>query len=78
MYNFLICFFSAQQFDKTTAEMLATPPKGMLFKWTNAFKGWQSRWFSINQQEGVLHYYMVCVVWVCVYEGAVCMVIELF
>ncbi|XP_064384554.1 oxysterol-binding protein-related protein 11-like [Halichondria panicea] len=48
----------AKQFDKTTAEMLATPPKGMLFKWTNAFKGWQSRWFSINQQEGVLHYYM--------------------
>ena len=36
----------------------------MLLKWTNAFKGWQPRWFSVDQQQGVLHYFMVCVcVW---------------
>ena len=33
--------------------------EGQLQKWTNALKGWQSRWLSVDQQQGVLHYYTV-------------------
>ncbi|CAI8038435.1 Oxysterol-binding protein-related protein 11 [Geodia barretti] len=31
--------------------------EGQLSKWTNALKGWQQRWLSVDQQQGVLHYY---------------------
>ena len=33
--------------------------EGQLSKWTNALKGWQQRWLSVDQQQGVLHYYTV-------------------
>ena len=33
--------------------------EGQLYKWTNAFKGWQPRWFSVDHDQGVLHYYTV-------------------
>lgn len=33
--------------------------EGQLSKWTNALKGWQPRWLSVDQQQGVLHYYTV-------------------
>lgn len=33
--------------------------EGQLHKWTNPLKGWQPRWFSVDHQQGVLHYYTV-------------------
>ena len=59
-----VCVVHGQAFDQSTAEALAVPPQGMLLKWTNAFKGWQSRWFCIDQQQGTLQYYIVSGVWV--------------
>jgi len=35
------------------------PLEGQLYKWTNPLKGWQPRWFHVDQQQGVLHYYTV-------------------
>lgn len=32
--------------------------EGQLYKWTNPLKGWQQRWFTVDRQQGVLHYYM--------------------
>ena len=33
--------------------------EGQLQKWTNPLKGWQPRWFCVDKQQGVLHYYTV-------------------
>ena len=38
---------------------LCRPLEGQLYKWTNPLKGWQPRWFNVDQQQGVLHYYTV-------------------
>lgn len=46
---------SLQDFDEKTSK----PLEGLLQKWTNALKGWQPRWLSVDQQQGVLHYYTV-------------------
>ena len=33
--------------------------EGQLHKWTNPLKGWQPRWFVVDLQQSVLHYYTV-------------------
>lgn len=32
---------------------------GQLLKYTNVVKGWQYRWFLLDANTGMLHYYMV-------------------
>lgn len=34
--------------------------EGALSKWTNVMKGWQFRWFVLDEKVGVLSYYTVC------------------
>ena len=33
--------------------------EGPLSKWTNLIKGWQFRWFVLDDQSGILSYYTV-------------------
>lgn len=33
--------------------------EGPLSKWTNVMKGWQFRWFVLDEKVGVLSYYTV-------------------
>lgn len=33
--------------------------EGALSKWTNVMKGWQFRWFVLDEKVGVLSYYTV-------------------
>lgn len=49
---------STQQFDQHI-NILTSRLEGNLYKWTNPLKGWQPRWFNVDQQQGVLHYYTV-------------------
>ncbi len=37
-----------------------TPMEGSLSKWTNVMKGWQFRWFMLDENTGLLSYYTVC------------------
>ncbi|XP_058807187.1 oxysterol-binding protein-related protein 11 [Phymastichus coffea] len=34
------------------------PYEGLLYKYTNAMKGWQYRWFILNPETGELHYFL--------------------
>ena len=34
--------------------------EGPLSKWTNVMQGWQYRWFVLDDNNGVLSYYTVC------------------
>lgn len=34
--------------------------EGHLSKWTNVMKGWQYRWFVLDEKVAVLSYYTVC------------------
>lgn len=34
--------------------------EGVLSKWTNVMKGWQFRWFVLDENTGLLSYYTVC------------------
>lgn len=36
--------------------------EGTLNKWTNVMKGWQYRWFVLDENAGLLSYYTVSVV----------------
>lgn len=48
----------AKQFDQQTQNpVMSGPLEGQLQKWTNPLKGWQPRWFCVDKQQGVLHYY---------------------
>jgi hypothetical protein len=48
----------AKEFDeKLQHTSMNSRLEGQLHKWTNALKGWQPRWLSVDQQQGVLHYY---------------------
>ena len=38
--------------------------EGPLSKWTNVVKGWQYRWFVLDENAGLLSYYTVCIVYV--------------
>lgn len=33
--------------------------EGFLNKWTNVIRGWQYRWFVLDEQTGILSYYTV-------------------
>ena len=33
--------------------------EGTLSKWTNVMKGWQIRWFVLDEQAGLFSYYTV-------------------
>lgn len=33
--------------------------EGFLSKWTNVMKGWQYRWFVLDENAGILSYYTV-------------------
>lgn len=35
--------------------------EGTLSKWTNVMKGWQYRWFVLDENAGLLSYYTVSV-----------------
>jgi hypothetical protein len=35
--------------------------EGPLSKWTNVVKGWQYRWFVLDDNAGLLSYYTVCI-----------------
>jgi hypothetical protein len=47
----------AKDFDEKAQRGMNSRLEGQLSKWTNALKGWQQRWLSVDQQQGVLHYY---------------------
>jgi hypothetical protein len=49
----------AKDFDEKAQRGMNSRLEGQLSKWTNALKGWQQRWLSVDQQQGVLHYYTV-------------------
>ena len=34
------------------------PYEGLLYKYTNAMKGWQYRWFILSPETGELHYFL--------------------
>ena len=34
------------------------PNEGLLYKYTNAMKGWQYRWFILSAETGELHYFL--------------------
>lgn len=34
------------------------PYEGLLYKYTNAVKGWQYRWFNLSPETGELHYFL--------------------
>lgn len=34
------------------------PLSGQLYKYTNVVKGWQQRWFAVDQETGILSYYL--------------------
>lgn len=34
------------------------PYEGLLYKYTNAMKGWQYRWFILSPESGELHYFL--------------------
>lgn len=59
--------FNTQEFDRQqNTQFGQITMEGQLYKWTNPLKGWQPRWFSVDHQQGVLHYYTVsedCVKW---------------
>lgn len=40
-------------------DKLKLPYQGRLIKFTNVVKGWQTRWFIIDPERGVLEYYLV-------------------
>jgi len=50
-----------KDFDKKvqTQGRKGQPLEGQLHKWTNPLKGWQPRWFVVDLQQSVLHYYTV-------------------
>lgn len=35
--------------------------QGPLLKWTNMMKGYQQRWFVLDEINGLLSYYTVCI-----------------
>ena len=43
--------------------------EGPLSKWTNVMKGWQYRWFVLDDNAGLLSYYTVCnfLLFVCIF-----------
>ena len=43
--------------DRTLAKMATM--EGPLSKWTNVMKGWQYRWFVLDENSGLLSYYTV-------------------
>jgi hypothetical protein len=42
-----------------SSEKLRQQFEGQLCKYTNVMKGWQFRWFVLDPETGVLHYYLV-------------------
>lgn len=45
--------------------------EGSLSKWTNVMKGWQYRWFVLDDNAGLLSYYTVSYYYVIVFETSV-------
>ena len=41
---------------------MAVVMEGPLSKWTNVVKGWQYRWFVLDDNTGLLSYYTVSVI----------------
>lgn len=48
-------------FKMSSARPNALGLEGPLSKWTNVMKGWQYRWFVLDQQTGLLSYYTVSI-----------------
>ena len=40
---------------------MAVKLEGPLSKWTNVVKGWQYRWFVLDENTGLLSYYTVSI-----------------
>ena len=45
-----------------------TVMEGPLSKWTNVMKGWQYRWFVLDDSAGLLSYYTVIIMQKCSYS----------
>lgn len=43
---------------------MAVVMEGPLSKWTNVVKGWQYRWFVLDDNTGLLSYYTVSIIFV--------------
>lgn len=47
----------AQQFEKAEdLDLMRQPLEGYLLKFTNAFQGWQHRWFVLDPNRGELRF----------------------
>ncbi|XP_070564872.1 oxysterol-binding protein-related protein 11-like isoform X2 [Ptychodera flava] len=47
-----------KEFDADEENFLRSPLEGQLNKYTNVMKGWQHRWFVLDQDTGTLSYYV--------------------
>lgn len=45
--------------DKCGVLLKMAVMEGFLSKWTNVMKGWQYRWFVLDENAGILSYYTV-------------------
>lgn len=45
-----------------TSDKLRHQYEGQLCKYTNVMKGWQYRWFVLYPEAGILHYYLVSII----------------
>lgn len=43
--------------------------EGSLSKWTNVMKGWQYRWFVLDEHAGLLSYYTVSIVLIVIFKA---------
>lgn len=56
---YFVCIIEKEQYYcVATMAML----EGTLSKWTNVMKGWQYRWFVLDEYAGLLSYYTVCTI----------------